>query len=157
MLEGHREESGTWEAWAAPGWGMWGPVTGAWDPTHPRACPSCADPAAGSFASSCCAGRCGFTDKDAFRCDLEKTWGLHPVLWAHSGQPPCRASSWDPTQLGPSLSFYWVTLIASVCGGVTQDKGARRTLPNTCSYKWERSPQLCIDAQTWRPWTQSHP
>ena len=52
MLEGHREESGTWEAWAAPGWGMWGPVTGAWDPTHPHACPSCADPAAGSFASS---------------------------------------------------------------------------------------------------------
>lgn len=119
---GYREESGTQEAWALPGWGVWGPVPGAWCPL-PRACPSSEEPASGSFASSLRADHCGLTDKDAFRRDLEKTSGLCPVLWAHSGQPPCRASSWDHTQLGPSLCSCGVTLIASVAGGLPRTRG----------------------------------
>ena len=36
---GYREESGTREAWALPGWGVWSPVPGAWCP-HPVPAPT---------------------------------------------------------------------------------------------------------------------
>ena len=108
----------------------------------PHACPNSEEPASGSFASSLCADHYGLTDKDAFRRDLEKTSGLCPVLWAHSGQPPCRASSWHHTRLGPSLCSCGVTLIASVWGVYPGQGGEEDPPPHSLLQVGEEPPAL---------------
>lgn len=145
LLDGHREESGTREAWAPPGWGVWGPVTGAWGPTHPRACPKCAELAAGSFASSSCTGHCGLTDKDAFRCDLEKTC---PVGTQWSASLPSFLMGLHVA--GPLAQLLWGdTHCFCMWGGYPGQGGEEDPLPHVLIQVGEEPPALsrCSDME----------